>query len=95
MQRIERKVLSEVALFVSDNGPKKRRKETGCLLEKVHGDLRERQESSPDDREIEFPEEILLPFVPVSVSRRFVHLFISCEGCANTYAIEMKFLINK
>lgn len=45
------------------------------------------------DREIEFPEEILLP--SVSLSRAHPHLFISREGCASTYAIEMKFLINK
>lgn len=46
------------------------------------------RESSPDDREIEFPEKEILP-------SRLVHLFISGEGCASTCAIEMKFLINK
>lgn len=93
LQRIERKVPGEVALFVSDNGPKKRRKETGCLLEKVHGDLRERErrkklgKARPTIGKLSFPRRIL--------PSRLVHLFISCEGCAGTYVIEMKFLINK
>jgi len=49
---------------------------------------------------IEFPGEVLLPVTSTPprtplVETAVVHLFISCKGCASTYAIEMKFLINK
>lgn len=57
--------------------------------------------ASFEDREIEFLGEISLPapsfpFPPLSLRRNSrLHLFIPWKGCASTYAIEMKFLINK
>lgn len=51
-------------------------------------------ELARDDREIEFPRKEFLLSPSLLLSWR-VHLFRSREGCASTYAIEMKFLINK
>jgi len=48
-----------------------------------------------EDREIEFPREIVFFPLPPLFRNSSVHLFISYKGCASTYAIEMKFLINK
>ena len=80
---------------------KKKKRESPRRFTRVAEELR-RKASLEDRGKLSFPGRSYSPSLPLLAPSRTplvetagVHLFISCKGCASTYAIEMKFLINK